>query len=498
MKNKKVIIIGAGPGGLATGLLLSSKGYDVTIYEKKPYVGGRNSSFKLGEYTFDLGPTFFLMPKILEDIFIESGERLDEHLNLIEINPMYRLKFYGLDDFNPYSHSKKFLMYGEMEKIFPYSSKAYDDYIRDEEKKFSKLEPCLKVPYLSLSDYLKPNFLRALPYLDAHKSIYDVLGSYYKENELKLAFTFQAKYIGMSPWIAPGTFSIISYLEHKYGIFHIEGGLNQASKLMKELIEKREGKVVLNTSVKEILFDNKKVAKGIILENNEKIEGDYIVINADFATAMKNLVPENLRKKYSNKNLENKRYSCSTFMLYLGVDKIYKNIPHHSVIFAKDYRKNVKKISENKDVGGDFSFYVQNPSVTDSTLAPKGKSSVYVLVPVANNKSNIDWEIEKDDFTQLVLDKLEKIGEFKGIRDHIEELKVITPNNWEIDYDVYKGAVFNLSHDVMQMLWFRPHNELEGYKNLFLVGGGTHPGSGLPTIYGSAKIAADLIETKDK
>ncbi|WP_319941540.1 phytoene desaturase family protein [Cetobacterium sp. NK01] len=498
MKNKKVIIIGAGPGGLATGLLLSSKGYDVTIYEKKPYVGGRNSSFKLGEYTFDLGPTFFLMPKILEDIFIESGERLDEHLNLIEINPMYRLKFYGLDDFNPYSHSKKFLMYGEMEKIFPYSSKAYDDYIRDEEKKFSKLEPCLKVPYLSLSDYLKPNFLRALPYLDAHKSIYDVLGSYYKENELKLAFTFQAKYIGMSPWIAPGTFSIISYLEHKYGIFHIEGGLNQASKLMKELIEKRGGKVVLNTSVKEILFDNKKVAKGIILENNEKIEGDYIVINADFATAMKNLVPENLRKKYSNKNLENKRYSCSTFMLYLGVDKIYKNIPHHSVIFAKDYRKNVKKISENKDVGGDFSFYVQNPSVTDSTLAPKGKSSVYVLVPVANNKSNIDWEIEKDDFTQLVLDKLEKIGEFKGIRDHIEELKVITPNNWEIDYDVYKGAVFNLSHDVMQMLWFRPHNELEGYKNLFLVGGGTHPGSGLPTIYGSAKIAADLIETKDK
>lgn len=498
MKNKKVIIIGAGPGGLAAGLLLSSKGYNVTIYEKKPYVGGRNSSFNLGEYTFDLGPTFFLMPKILEDIFIESGERLDEHLNLIEINPMYRLKFYGLDDFNPYSHSKKFLMYGEMEKIFPYSSKAYDNYIRDEEKKFAKLEPCLKVPYLSLIDYLKPNFLKALPYLDAHKSIYDVLGSYYKENELKLAFTFQAKYIGMSPWIAPGTFSIISYLEHKYGVFHIEGGLNQTSKLMKELIEKRGGKVILNTSVKEILFDDKKIAKGVILENNEKVEGDYTIINADFAMAMKNFIPENLRKKYSNKSLENKRYSCSTFMLYLGVDKIYKNIPHHNIIFAKDYKKNVKKISENKDVGGDFSFYVQNPSVTDNTLAPKGKSSIYVLVPVANNKSNIDWEIEKDDFTQLVLDKLEKIGEFKGIRDHIEELKIITPNNWEIDYDIYKGAVFNLSHDIMQMLWFRPHNELEGYKNLFLVGGGTHPGSGLPTIYGSAKIAADLIEAKDK
>ena len=495
MEKKKIIIVGAGPGGLAAGLLLSSKGYSVKIYEKKPYVGGRNSSFNLGDYKFDLGPTFFLMPQVLEDIFIEAGERLDEQVNLIEINPMYRLKFYGLDDFNPYSYNKKFLMYGEMEKIFPYSSKAYDEYMNREAKKFSKLEPCLKVPYLSLVDYLKPNFLKALPYLDAHKSIYDVLGNYYKEEELKLSFTFQAKYIGMSPWIAPGTFSMISYLEHKYGVFHVEGGLNRVSKVISELIIKKGGEIFLDTPVKEILFKDKK-AIGVKLDNGNIIESDSVIINADFSTAMKKLIPEDLRNKYSNKNLEKKKYSCSTFMLYIGVDKIYKNIPHHNIIFAKDYKKNVKKISENKSVGGDFSFYVQNPSVTDSTLAPNGKSSVYVLVPVANNSSKIDWELEKDDFTQLLLDKLEKIGEFKGIRDHIEELKIITPNDWEIEYDVYKGAVFNLSHNIMQMLWFRPHNELEGYKNLFLVGGGTHPGSGLPTIYGSAKIVADLIDKK--
>lgn len=492
---KKVIIVGAGPGGLAAGLLLTSKGYNVKIYEKKPYIGGRNSSFNIGDYKFDLGPTFFLMPKILEEIFIESGERLDEHLNLIEINPMYRLKFYGLDDFNPYSYDKKFLMYGEMEKVFPYSSKAYDEYMRKEEKKFSKLEPCLKVPYLSLLDYLKPNFLKALPHLDAHKSIYDVLSSYYKDDELKLAFTFQAKYIGMSPWVAPGTFSIISFLEHKYGVFHIEGGLSKVSKVMSELIQKKGGEIILNSPVKEIVFKNKK-AIGVKLENESLVDSDYVVINADFATAMKNLIPKELRTKYSDDNLEKKKYSCSTFMLYLGVNKVYKNIPHHSIIFAKDYKKNVKKISENKDVGGDFSFYIQNPSVTDSTLAPEEKSSVYVLVPVANNNSKIDWEKEKDDFTQLLLDKLEKIGEFKGIRNHIEELRVVTPNEWEEKYDVYKGAVFNLSHNVMQMLWFRPHNELEGYENLFLVGGGTHPGSGLPTIYGSAKIVSNLIEKK--
>lgn len=495
MKNKNILIIGAGPGGLTAGLLLANRGYSVKIFEKKPYVGGRNSSLSLGDYKFDLGPTFFLIPKILEDIFIEAGERLDEQLNLIEINPMYRLKFYGLDDFNPYSYNKKFLMYGELEKIFPYSSKFYDSFMEREEKKFSKLEPCLKSPYSSLVDYLKPNFLKSLPYLDLQKSAYDTLGRYYRDEELKLSFTSHAKYIGMSPWIAPGTFSVISYLEHKYGVFHIEGGLNRVSKLMSELIVKKNGEIFLNTPVKEIEFKNKK-AVGVKLEDGSIVEGDYIIINADFSTAMKNLVPQDLRVKYSNEHLDKKHYSCSTFMLYLGVDKIYKNIPHHTLIFAKDYRKNAKRISENESVGGDFSFYIQNPSVTDSTLAPQGKSSVYISVPVSNNNSKINWEEEKDDFTQLLLDKLEKIGEFNGIRNHIEELKVITPNEWELNYDIYKGAIFNLSHSATQMFWFRPHNELEEYENLFLVGGGTHPGSGLPAIYCSAKITSDLIDKK--
>ena len=305
MDRKKVIIIGGGSGGLTAGLLLSSKEYDVEIYEKKPYIGGRTSSFRLGEYKFDLGPTFFIMPKILEDIFIETGERLDEQLNLIEINPMYRLKFYGLDDFNPYSYNKKFLMYGEMEKIFPYNSKFYDEYMERERKKFLKLESCLKVPYLSLADYLKPNFLRLLPYLDIEKSAYDVLGDYYKNEELKLSFTFQAKYIGMSPWDAPGIYSIISYLEHKYGIFHIEGGISKVSKLMGELIKKREGKIYLHTPVKEIIFEEKK-AVGVKLENGDVVNGDYIIINADFSTAIKELIPKHLRTKYSDENLDKK------------------------------------------------------------------------------------------------------------------------------------------------------------------------------------------------
>ncbi|MGL5936122.1 MAG: phytoene desaturase family protein, partial [Cetobacterium sp.] len=394
MKKLDVIIVGAGPGGLAAGLLLSNKGYSVKIFEKKEYVGGRNSTFQVGDYRFDLGPTFFLMPQVLKDIFIEVGERIDHHLNLIEINPMYRLKFHNMDDFNPYSHNKKKLMCGELEKIFPYSSKDYETYMEREEKKFSKLEPCLKVPYLSPLDYLKPNFLKSLPYLDAFKSIYNVLSNYFKYEELKLSFTFQAKYIGMSPWIAPGTFSIISFLEHKYGVFHIEGGLGKVSTVLSDLIENRGGDIYLNSEIKRIIFDGKK-AVGVELLDGRKYMSDYVIINADFADAMTNMISNDLRDKYSDKNLEKKRYSCSTLMLYLGLDKLYKNIPHHSIIFAKDYKNNLSNISQYKSVGDDFSFYVQNPSVTDDSLAPEGNSVLYTLVPVSNNNSNIDWEQQK-------------------------------------------------------------------------------------------------------
>ncbi len=180
-------------------------------------------------------------------------------------------------------------------------------------------------------------------------------------------------------------------------------------------------------------------------------------------------------------------------MLYLGIDKIYEDIPHHSIIFANDYKKNVEEIVKTKILSEDFSFYVQNPSVIDKNLAPEGHSTIYVLVPVPNNKSNINWNEIKDEMKEKVLDLLETRGEYVDIRKHMVEEKIITPFDWEEEYDVYNGAVFNLGHQINQMLTFRPHNKFEILENCYLVGGGTHPGSGLPTIYESGRITRDLI-----
>ncbi len=493
MGNKRVLIIGAGPGGLSCGMLLAHRGFDVTILEKTDVIGGRNAAFKLGKYTFDTGPTFFLMKDILERIFEATGRNLDEYVKLMNLDPMYRLVFNKDKDFYPSTEKGK--MKAELERVFPGSSDAYDKYMQKEKKKYDTLIPCLEVPYCSFKDLFKKRFIKAIPYLDAHLSLFDVLSRYFSYDELKLAFTFQAKYIGMSPWKAPGTFSLISYIEHGGGIYHVEGGLNQLSAGMAKAFKEMGGKIQFSSNVKNLIIEGD-AAKGVKLEDGRVFSSDYIVINSDFAYSMTNLVDESKRKKYTNKKLAEKEYSCSTYMIYLGVNKVYDDLPHHNIIFADDYRANVKDITENFVPSDDTSFYVQNASVTDKTLAPRGKSTIYVLVPTTNNKSNINWEAEKDKVREIVLDLMETKGGFTDIRKHIEEERIITPQDWEDDYNVYLGAVFNLGHQIRQMLFMRPHNRFECFKNCYLVGGGTHPGSGLPTIYESGRISADLL-TKD-
>ncbi|HVN47926.1 MAG TPA: phytoene desaturase family protein [Bacteroidota bacterium] len=491
---RRVSIIGAGPGGLAAGMLLASKGYSVDIYEKYHQVGGRNSFFKVGDYTFDIGPTFFMMKDVLENIFQLSGYTLEDFVETIRLDPMYRLKFGNGKELYPSTDKEK--MKQTMEQFSKGSFNGYLKYLEKEKIKYDKLIPCLSVPYGRVTDFFSKRLLSAIPYLDAHTSLYGVLSRYYDDPDVRLAFTFQAKYIGMSPWSAPGLFSIISYIEHGGGIYHVIGGLNKLSLAMAKAFEQSGGTIHLNAPVKKILVEHG-TATGIILEDGSTVKSDYVVLNADFAYAMNHIVDAHDRKKWTDAALARKDYSCSTFMLYLGVKKEFNAIPHHSIVFADDYKKNVDEITESKVISKDFSFYVQNASVTDKTLAPSSKSTIYVLVPIPNNKSGIDWNQEKITMRNKIIDALEQRGGYTGLREHIEIEKIVTPADWEQKHSVYLGATFNLAHNIGQMLYFRPHNEFEEFKHCYLVGGGTHPGSGLPTIYESGRISAELIMNND-
>lgn len=486
---KHIVIIGAGPGGLAAALLLAHQGHRVEVFEKADRVGGRNAALTLGAYTFDTGPTFHLMPQVLEQVMATAGKKVSDYLTLKRLDPLYRLSFYGKPDFYPCVDKQEMIQ--RIEELFPGDGAGFEKYLRTEERRTRHLVPCLEVPYNHIYHYLRLRLLKATPFLDLHRSVYSVVSRYFKHEEMRIAATFQAKYLGMSPWQCPGTFAFLSYMEHAWGIYHCMGGLHKISEALAKAAQEEGAKIHLSSPVREIII-HKRQAKGIQLASGERVDADAIVLNADFAHAMKTLIPETERRYYTNKNLAKKKYSCSTFMLYLGIDKQY-DVPHHNIVFARDYRKSIEDISRGL-LSDDFSFYVQNASATDPSLAPPGHSTLYVLVPVPNTHTGQWTEDDKKDLTEKVLDALETRGKFAHLRKHITTMHAVSPLDWE-GHDIYAGAVFNLAHTPRQMLYLRPRNKFEEFQNCYLVGGGTHPGSGLPTILQSALICARMLKS---
>ncbi len=491
----KIGIIGAGPGGLAAGMLLADiDEFEVVIFEAEDKVGGRNGKIELGEFTFDIGPTFFMMPFILEEIFAATGRDLNNYVELKMMDPFYKLEYSDGKQLKPSYNSEKFKK--SIASINEEDVSGYDEYMKANRKKVQYTLPVLQRPYTGWKDMFNLDILKLLTVLKPHRSLWDELGNYFSDDRVKVGFTFQSKYLGMSPYNCPSMFSILPFIEYNWGVYHVMGGLNQLAKAMAEAFAEMGGEIKLNTEVDELLINDNREVEGVRLEDASEVHLDEVVMNSDFAWSMKNIIPQEKRKKYSDYRLDRLNYSCSTFMLYLGLDREYPDLEHNNVFIADDYEKNFLEIESEKELSADPSFYVQNAAVTDSSLAPEGKTPLYVLVPVANLKGNIDWAEEKNRYRELILDKLDnKIGD-GNIREHIIEEKMVTPRDWQNDLRVGYGATFNLGHNLRQMLVFRPQNKFEEFENMWLVGGGTNPGSGLPTIYESGRIAANLIKRK--
>lgn len=491
-KKKQAIVIGAGPGGLAAAMLLSGQGYEVDLYEKQPVIGGRSAKLTLGEYKFDRGATFLMMPHLIEEMFTQVGRSLHDYVDMQQLDPLYTLHF-GDKVFAPSSDEEKTAK--EIARVFPGDEDNYLRFMKDEKAKYEKVEPLLRRPFGKLTDYLKSDAVKALPYLHLNDTVYGRLSRYFKDERLRWGFTFQAKYLGMSAWDCPGTFTILSYIEHHFGLHHPQGGVNQVFRAMEEVIKEHGGRIHTSRPVQKILVEEGRAA-GVLLDDGQKVYADHVVLNADFSSSMVKLFEPGVLKKYTPEKIRNKKYSCSGAMLYLGVNKKI-DLAHHSVHFAADYRKNVDEMTVHKTLSADPSIYIHNPSVLDPTLAPPGKSSLYVLMPSPNTTADIDWEAQREEIRQSMMNRLEQIPELKGLSEHIEEEMFFTPLQWEEELDIYNGALFNLAHGLDQMMYLRPHNQFEEVESLYLVGGGTHPGSGLPTIFESAKISVRLIQEAD-
>ncbi|MFP4975436.1 phytoene desaturase family protein [Paenibacillus sp. CN-4] len=489
----KVAVVGAGPGGLAAAMLLAAGGYRVQVYEKQPVVGGRSGRLELGNYRFDRGATFLMMPQLLKELFELAGRSLSDYVEMKELDPLYSLHFGDLV-FSPSTNREDTAE--QIAKLFPGDEQGYLRFMKEEENKFSRIMPLLQRPFGSLGDYLKRDVFKALPKLHAADTVYNRLSKYFKDERLRQSFTFQAKYLGMSPWECPGTFTILSFLEHRYGLYHPVGGVNRVLEAMADIIQEYGGSIHTACGVKRILVKNRQ-AQGLLLENGEKVDADHVVIGADFGSAMTNLFEPGLLKRYTPNKIARKRYSLSAAMLYLGIDGPV-GLAHHSVHFAGDYRRNVEEITRLGVLPKDPSIYVHNPSAIDPTLAPAGKSSLYVLMPVANLQGQTEWDRDRERVRDMMLERLERIPGLAGLESRVEESLFYSPLDWQNKLDVYNGAVFNLAHNLGQMMYLRPHNRFQEIKGVWLVGGGTHPGSGLPTIFESAKISVRLLRESDR
>jgi len=487
-QKKRVVVVGAGPGGLAAAMLLAAAGCEVTVLERQPYAGGRTSTFEADGFTFDLGPTFFLYPRVLESIFAAVGRDLHRETTLVRLDPQYHLVFGGGGELRATPDVER--MEQEIAAFSPRDALQLRRFLDDNRAKMDGFRAVLESPFLRRRDMLSPKLARMLPVLRPWLSLDGELRRYFEDPRIRLAMTFQSKYLGMSPFNCPSLFSILSFLEYEYGVHHPVGGCGAVSRAMARVAEDLGATISLGDEVEEILFEGRK-AVGVRSRSGVH-RADALVVNADFARAMTRLVPDHLRPRWSDRKIARKRFSCSTFMLYLGIEGRYDDLAHHTIHLAADYPTNLADIETRHALSADPSFYVQNACVTDPSLAPPGKSTLYVLLPVTHQHPNVDWSREAPRFRNLALRQLARIG-LDDVEKRIVFERQVTPADWDRGHEIHLGATFNLAHNLSQMLYLRPRNRFEDLESVYLVGGGTHPGSGLPVIYESARITARLI-----
>lgn len=504
-----VAVIGAGPGGLAAAMLLAASGARVVIYEAQARIGGRTARLSVpgddgNDYHFDTGPTFFLMPYVLEEIFAATGRDLHDYVDLRPLDPMYRLLIgrqdepgAGREPWQVDATTDVAEMARRLARIDERDGMAFERFIADNRAKLAAAEPILRRPIRSLFDLARPDAMQAGLHIKPHLTVHGLLSKYFKHPAVRLAVSFQSKYLGMSPYDCPSLFTILPFIEYEYGIWHPIGGCNALVGAMARVCAELGVEIRTGSPVQSITFDDSAStprATGVVI-GGETIAHRDVVVNADATWALKRLVPERLRRATGSRDtdakIDQKRYSCSTYMMYLGLEGAV-DLPHHTIFVSERYRQNLDDISSTGDLTEDASTYVCNPSPIDPTLAPAGKSSVYVLLPTANLQRGVDWQKKDAQARELVLRQL---GQRFGIADverRIVAERRYSPADWAA-MNINHGATFNLAHNLSQMLHRRPQHRVRGFDGLWLVGGGTHPGSGLPVIFLSSQITARLL-----
>ena len=486
---KKIIVIGSGFGGLAASLRLKAKGYKVTLIEKHPDLGGRARVFKKGDFTYDGGPTVITAPYLFEELFSLFNKKISDYVKIVPLDLWYRFVFNDGETFDYSGNSKS--MEEQVKKFSTVDYEGYKKLVNFTEKIFDKgFTDLSDKPFNNLVFMMKqiPSLLK----LKSYKSVYSLVSNYISNEKLRRVFSMHPLLVGGNPFSTTSIYTLILYLEKKWGIHYSLGGTGNVVKALEKLMNEENIKIIKDAEVTEILTDNKKV-NGVKINNSKIINCDYVVCNSDPPNVYNNLIKskENYNFLFKQK-MKRMDYSMGLFVYYFGSKKKYNNVAHHTIYFGKSYEKHLNKIFEKKTLSEDISYYLHRPSATDPNMAPDGQDAFYVLVPVPNNLSKIKWIDEGDKFKDLVLDKMDKTV-LPGIKDNVVSDFYLTPDYFEIDLATLHGSGFSIQPKFSQSAYFRFHNQSEIFKNLYFVGAGTHPGAGMPGVLSSAKVLDKLF-----
>jgi phytoene desaturase len=485
-----IVVIGSGFAGLAAAIQLQAQGHRVQIVEQRQKVGGRSYQLIDRGYVFDMGPSLITAPDLIDDVFAAAGRRTADYVTIVPLDPFYRIYF---DDGRCFDYTgDQARMEAEVARFSPDDVDGYRRFMAGikviYERAFADLA---HQPFLRRADFAKimPELVR----LKAIRSVYSYVASYIRDPHLRMVFSFHPLFLGGNPFTASSIYAIIPYLERLGGVHFALGGMYALVEGFARLFTELGGQITTGAEVAEIIVADGR-ARGVRTRDGRALPADIVVSNADVATTYKELIAPEWRRRWTDHRIGRLRYSMSSFLLYLGLDRHYDKLRHHTILIGDRYKGLVGDIFGGR-LADDFSIYLHAPTMTDPAMAPPGHESVYLLVPVPHlGCEDVDWERDGDRFRDRIVHYLEY--DF-GLPDFARSIVVehrFTPLDFERELGAYLGTGWQMEPTLFQSAYFRPHNRSEDVRGLYLAGAGTHPGAGLPGVLLSAEITAKLIE----
>lgn len=486
---KRAVVIGAGFGGLALAIRLQAGGFDTTLLEKRDKPGGRAYVYEDQGFVFDAGPTVITDPSALEELFALSGKRMADYVELLPVDPFYRLCWEDGSHFDYVNdqasldrqiHARNPADVAGYHRFLAYSKSVF-------EAGYIELGA---VPFLSFRDMLRAG--PRLAKLEAWKSVYGMVSRFIEDEQLRQAFSFHSLLVGGNPFRTSSIYTLIHALEREWGVWFPRGGTGALVRGMVQLFVDLGGRIELDADVARIeVVDDR--AAGVALADGRTFALDVLASNADVVHTYDRLLGHHPRGARQAATLKRKRFSMSLFVLYFGLSRHHDQLRHHTVCFGQRYRGLIDEIFSGPGLADDFSLYLHAPCVTDPSLAPPGCGSHYVLAPVPHlGNADIDWDVEGPRYRERIFDYLERFY-MPGLRRDLVTSRFITPFDFRDTLNAHHGSAFSLEPVLTQSAWFRPHNRDADIRNLYLVGAGTHPGAGVPGVVGSAKATAGLM-----